>query len=156
MNVKEEIGRLRQMKLEELVARYLEEYGKRPRVRHSREWLWKRLAWRLQEKVYGGLSETAKRRLEELISEIEIPVEERQRDVAGALMRPRKPGEPSPGSILEREWRGKTIRVEVLADGYRWNDQVFKSLSALARQVTGARWNGRLFFNLTQRKRKAK
>jgi hypothetical protein len=59
------------------------------------------------------------------------------------------------GTILVRKWREQEIRVVVLENGYEWNDVVYRSLSAVAKAVTGSHWNGRLFFRLTER-RKAK
>ena len=60
-------------------------------------------------------------------------------------------GQPRPGTVLQREWHGHQIRVEVLPDGFVWNGDSYGSLSAVARAITGARWNGRLFFGLTGR-----
>ncbi len=57
--------------------------------------------------------------------------------------------------MLTRQYHGREIRVLTLDDGFEWNGQHFGSLSAVARAITGAKWNGRLFFNLTTRKRKS-
>ncbi|MBK8100636.1 MAG: DUF2924 domain-containing protein [Planctomycetes bacterium] len=59
---------------------------------------------------------------------------------------------PRPGTVLQREWRGQQIRVEVTADGFVWNGNRYGSLSAVAFAITGAKWNGKLFFGLTERK----
>jgi hypothetical protein len=56
---------------------------------------------------------------------------------------------------LTRQYHGREIRVLTLDDGFEWDGQHFRSLSAVARAITGAKWNGRLFFNLTTRKRKS-
>jgi hypothetical protein len=69
----EEIEALRRAPVPELVARYQEVWGKPPRVKH-REWLWKKIAWKIQEQRFGGLSGVAKRRLEELIAESDLPL----------------------------------------------------------------------------------
>ena len=82
-----EIERLRNCSLDDLVNTYREHFGKEPRVKHSREWLWKRIAWRVQEKQFGGLSGVARRRLDALIAEIDIPAGENKRVVTGALRR---------------------------------------------------------------------
>ena len=62
---------------------------------------------------------------------------------------------PSPGTVLSREYHGREIRVVTLPDGFEWDGQHYGSLSAVARAVTGSKWNGRLFFGLTTRKRKS-
>ena len=67
----------------------------------------------------------------------------------------RDPRLPSPGTIIVKQYRGNEIRVLVLDDGFEWEAQHYRSLSAVARAVTGQRWNGLLFFGLTERKRKS-
>ena len=147
-----EIKKLRAMKVPDLVDRYTEVFGKPPRVKH-REHLWKRIAWKIQEQKFGGLSELAKRRLEELISEIDLPLAQNQRSVSGFVKNPRRPDDPAPGTVLVRQWHGQEIRVLALEHGYEWNGELFRSLTAVARAVTGSKWNGRLFFGLTKRKK---
>ncbi len=154
MDTAKEIDRLRGMKVPELVEQYTELFGKPPRVKH-REWLWKRCCWRLQEIRLGGLSETAKKRLEELIAELDLPLPEEQRTVSGALKKAQKPGDPPVGTTLVRQWHGQEVRVQVLEGGFEHGGVVHRSLSALAKAITGAHWNGRLFFGLTQRRRQS-
>ena len=151
-SVEKEIAELREMETPDLVAEYERLFGRPPRCR-NREHLWRRCAWRIQEMKFGGLSRVAKARLEELISEIDLPLTERQRTVAGVLKRPPKPGDPSVGTILVREWRGKQIEVRVVEGGFEFEGVVYKTLTAAAKAVTGTHWNGRLFFGLTERKR---
>ncbi len=103
----------------------------------------------------GGLSETAKKRLEELIAELDLPLPEEQRTVSGALKKARKPGDPPVGTTLVRQWHGQEVRVQVLEGGFEHDGVVHRSLSALAKAITGAHWNGRLFFGLTQRRRRS-
>ncbi len=146
-----EIEELRAMKVPELVKRYQKLFGKAPRIK-NREWLWKRCAYQLQVVRYGGLSVAAQRRLETLVSEIDLPLEENQRAVTGQLRGPHTPGDPAVGTTLTRQWKGQEIRVKVLEEGYEWNDVVYRGLSAVARAVTKSHWNGRLFFKITKRK----
>jgi hypothetical protein len=154
MGIADEIEALRRLGVPELVARYEELFGKPPRVK-NREHLWKRCAWKLQEARFGGLSAVAKERLESLISQLDLPATEAQRTVSGVLVRPPKPGMSLPGTTIVREWRGQRIEVRVLEKGYEWNGVAYRSLSAVARAATGCRWNGKLFFGLTARRRKA-
>ena len=152
-SIAREIESLRRMKVPELVERYEELFGKPPRVRH-REWLWKRVAWKIQEQRFGGLSEVAKRRLEELISEIDLPIGDRHRTVTGAVRARRNAQDPAMGTSLVRVWKGREIRAVAVEGGYECGGVVYRSLSAVAKAVTGSHWNGKLFFGLTERKRK--
>ena len=75
--------------------------------------------------------------------------------VAGNRDRPPQDGRlPLPGTMLSRQWKGQTILVEVLAEGFRFDNRYYTSLSAIASAVTGTRWNGLAFFGLTGRKGK--
>ena len=148
-----EIQELRGLSMNDLVNRYVELFGKTPRVKH-REWLWKRCAWKIQEERYGGLSQAARRRLEEIIAEIDLPLVENQRRVSGLLRGKRRAPEDKVGTVFTRTWHGREIRVQVVETGYEWDGVVYTSLSAVAKAVTGAHWNGRLFFGLTKRKKR--
>ncbi len=144
-----EINELRAMSVPALVERYEAAYGKPPRVKH-RDWLWRRVAWRVQEKRFGGLSGAAKCRLDELIAELDLPL--KGRTVRAGVGRHRRPNDPPIGTTLSRTWKGTEIRATAAEGGWEYEGVVYRSLSAVAREVTGAHWNGRLFFNLTKRK----
>ena len=73
----------------------------------------------------------------------------------GETPRPRDPRLPRPGTVLTRTFNGKEIKVEVLDAGFRYDGDVWRSLSAIARKVSGTSWNGYLFFNLLTRAKKA-
>lgn len=136
-----------------LVGRYTELFGKPPRVRNA-AWLRRQVAWRMQANAFGGLSERARQRLEELAATIDLPIV--------AVAPPPKPlrvvapraesGMPAVGTVLTREYRGQTLQVEVRTDGVEWNGTVYSSLSAAAKAITGSAWNGKLFFGLTERR----
>ncbi len=140
------------MKVPELLTRYEALFGKPPRTKH-RAWLWKRIAWKVQERRFGGLSEVAKRRLEELISEIDLPLGERQRTDTGAPCGDSGATQHKVGTVFTRTWRGREVRARRVEGGYESEGVVYRSLSALAKAITGSHWNGRLFFGLTKRKR---
>lgn len=152
--IAQEIEALRQMALPELVVRYRELFGREPRVKH-REHLWKRCAWKIQEIQFGGLSDVAKRRLEELIAEIDLPVGEKQRTVAGKLRGTAQPKMPVTGTAFTRQWKGREVRAVAVDGGFECDGVVYKSLTAVALAVTGSHWNGKLFFGLTKRVREA-
>ena len=156
-----EIARLRCLSVAELRDEWFRLYGEPTRSR-NRDYLWKRLAWRVQELQYGGLGDRAKARIEELAPDgfvrartpaQVIPVPD---PAPETKPRPRRdPRLPSPGTVLTRQYHGHEIRVLTLDDGFEWDGRQFGSLSAVARAVTGQKWNGWLFFGLTKRSRKS-
>jgi len=134
---------------DELADQYVGLYDMQPRLRRRR-WLIRRIAWALQAREHGGLSTTARARLDELMAEIEVPA-------AGAA-RPepkRRSDGLSVGTTLSRTWHGREYLVRVVENGFESDGVVYASLSAVARAITGARWNGRLFFQLTTRRRRS-
>lgn len=139
----------------ELADRYTALFGKPPRIR-NRAWLFRQVAWKLQERELGCLSERARTRLNELLAKIDLPL----RDAPLPARRPtastpaaRDRRDLVPGTELTRRWRDQDIRVRVLDDGgFDWNGARYGSLSAVAKAITGASWNGRLFFNLVERR----
>ena len=106
---------------------------------YNRAFLVKRLGYRLQELAFGGLSAEAERRLDELAEGL---------DSKPARTRAREGAAPVTGTKLIREWQGVMEEVTVLAEGFEWRGRRYKSLSAVARAITGTRWNGPLFFGL--------
>jgi hypothetical protein len=110
----------------------------------NKPFLIKRLAYRIQELAYGGLSARAEAKLNVLI-------EEENRRVKG-LPSLRKGDRPIAGTRLIRQWQGVEHCVTVLDDGFEYEGARYRSLSAIARAITGTRWNGPLFWGLrTQR-----
>ena len=129
-----EIQELRELPTSDLVARYQALWGKEPRSR-NREHLWKRCCWKLQEERYGGLSQAARGRIDEIVQGMQLPLKE-------------------PGRVITRRYKNKDYEVTMLPDGsVEFDGEVFRSLSAVAYHITGSRWNGKLFFNLVPRKR---
>ena len=123
----------------ELKALWVELYDREP-PSFNRDFLVKRLAYRIQELAYGGLSARAEAKLDRLIAEEEARVKGKQPV--------RKGDRPIAGTRLIREWKGVEHTATVLADGYEYQGRPYKSLSAIARTITGTRWNGPLFFAL--------
>ncbi len=152
-----QIARLQKMSVPELREEWKRLYdGEEPRV-SNRVWLWKRLAWRVQELKYGGLSDTALQRLEELMPTAELEL----RNPPGKKQPPPAPIEPvrdkripPPGTVLLRRYKGQAITVEVLANGFEWEGRQFRSLSAVAKEVTGSHLNGIRFFHLDRKETK--
>lgn len=98
------------------------------------------VAQRMQEKRHGGLPRPAERELERVAT-------------GAAPAAPVRRSAPlSPGTRLVRDWNGRTIIVEVEEDGsYLWEGRSYRSLSLIAREVTGAHWSGPRFFGLRRR-----
>jgi hypothetical protein len=110
----------------------------------NRRYLESRLAYRIQELAYGGLKPETVRRLEKLGEELDGGDRKKRRLRADAM--------PIVGTRLIREWRGVEQVVTVTADGFEWQGRPYKSLSAIARAITGTRWNGWVFFGLKNRR----
>ena len=106
----------------------------------NRRYLESRLAYRIQELAYGGLKPDTVKRLEALGEQLD------GRNIT--LRRIRADLKPIAGTRLVREWQGIEQTVTVLADGYEWQGRPYRSLSAVARAITGTRWNGWVFFGL--------
>jgi hypothetical protein len=137
MTVEDQIRALADLDYEALRARYEELVGKPLRQRNA-PFLRKRIAYALQEREYGGLSNAARRRIEELAAEIKLPL--------GEVRVPRRFDKIQPGTVLRRVWKGTEQCVLVHAAGYEWGGTVYGSLSAVANAITGSRWNGKVFF----------
>jgi len=147
-----QIQELRHMTVAELREKHLELYGTETRSRHKDQ-LFKRLAWRIQELKYGGLSDRAKRRAEEIADDMDArylpPREPKETTTFQATT---STGYLTPGTILTREYRGEIHQVTTLDWGFEYRGQIFRSLSAIARAITGTIWSGPLFFGIKQRK----
>ena len=107
----------------------------------NRRYLESRIAYRIQELAYGGLKPETIRRLERLGEELDGG------DKTKRGMRADR-DRPITGTRLLREWQGVEQIVTVTADGFEWQGRPYKSLSAIARAITGTRWNGWTFFGL--------
>ena len=151
--IEKEIESLRKVKTKALKARYRELFGEESPSSNQMH-LFRRIAWRLQAEAEGPLSERASKRALELARDADLRVRAPRAfwDALGA--RPavtqeslsRDPRLPPPGTMLKRTHRGRPLAIEVLERGFLYNGKMYGSLSAIAYQVTGTRWNGFLFF----------
>ncbi len=114
----------------------------------NRRYLIKRMAWRLQSLELGSLSERALQRARELAGESEIRVGPPRSSAEGRLVVERDRRLPPPGSRLTRVYKGRTLQVIVLEQGFELEGQRYRTLSALARTITGSHLNGYAFFKL--------
>lgn len=153
----EELGSL---KIPVLKKRYLELFGEESKS-SNKQFLFRRIAFRLQANAEGDLSERARRRATDIADDRDLRVRAPKEFVART-----EPGSPSidrrgppkdyrvpgPGTLLTRRLGDRQIVVKVLREGFEYESRQYRSLSAIAREVTGTRWNGLLFFGLAERR----
>ena len=145
-----EIMALRNAPVEELLRRYKELYGE-DATSNNRLYLWRKVTYKLQEREYGNLSAKARNRLKALIEEYD--------PINNKALRPNKPAPcapaiskdkrlPIPGTVITKEYKDAKYQVKVLEKGFEYKGKIYKTLSAIAKEITGSHWNGYLFFNL--------
>ena len=157
LNVSREVATMERMTVRELREKYAEVFGEAARS-GNKQWLVKRIAWRLQANAEGDLSERARQRALELSNDADLRVTapKAPAPTPGAAERTARKrvstnGDhrlPMPGTLLTREYKGESVQVMVLADGFEYAGEVFKSLSAVTRAITGTHRNGYHFFGL--------
>ncbi len=158
LNIQDEVARLNEMTVRQLKREYARLTGEENKT-NNKAYLVKRIVWRKQAIAEGDISERARRRAAELANEADLRIRaprgtfdpprpaEPRRTVTRAFM-PRDSRLPAPGGILRRNYKGKNIEVCVTDEGFRCNGKTYKSLSAVAREITGTNWNGFDFFGL--------
>lgn len=134
-----EIARIGNLDALALRALWPDWFGCPPPARMRRETLGLAISYRIQCETLGGLSRQAARTLDA------IAAQEFGEVAASAAVTPHR---LKPGTKLVREWHGIVHEVAVVADGFVWNGARHRSLSAIARAITGTRWNGLVFFGL--------
>lgn len=149
----QQIMMFKTMPIPELQQKYEELLGGKASS-DNKAYLCRRIAYRMQELEYGGLSEKAMTKLTELIKLYD--------PVNNTALRPRiSPATPAikkasvrdkrlpiPGSVIIKEYKGKTIQAKVLENGFEYNGKLYKNLTAIAKEITGSHWNGYLFFKI--------
>jgi hypothetical protein len=126
-----EIARMRTLSIAALRQRWQVEFGRKPPAGLSKDMLGRMIAWRIQERAFGGLDRDSLAFLDRL---------------AGQVRAPRR--QFKPGTVFVREYRGQRQTVTVSREGFDWNGAAYRSLSAIARAITGTAWNGRRFFGV--------
>ncbi len=156
LNVEKELDALRRMTVGELRARYAEVFGEPTNGRHK-DWLVKRIIWRMQAVSEGDLTERARRRAEELANDADLRLRAPKAPSAApepapapavATLAVTDSRIPVPATTITRVYKGQTLQVKVLSSGFEYEGEVFKSLSAVAKKITGSHCNGYLFFRL--------
>jgi hypothetical protein len=157
LNVTKEVAALERMTAGQLRERYAELFRESTHAR-NRRWLIRRIVWRLQSLDQGGLSERACQQATELAKTSDLrvtaPRSPKLSPVAPArtkVVAYHAKGVsrvPLPGTLITRHYKGQLLQVKVVADGFEFEGEVYKSLSAVAKRITGSHWNGFKFFNL--------
>ena len=158
-NIECPLHQLQQLTTAQLRQRFREIFGKAVRS-SNKNWLIKRIAWRLQALAEGGLCERARQRAAELACAAELRLGPPREGTAASTMLPqrhavapasRDPRLPPVNSLLTRFYKGQTIEVKVLEHGFDYQGRTFTSLSALAKEITGSHCSGFSFFGLGRR-----
>lgn len=134
----EKIAALPTLDKAQLVVLWAENFSKDPPPTLRKELMVPLLAYRMQERELGGLSHTARRRLREIAASLN----------ADGPSQERSDSSPQTGARLIRLWKGKTHEVIATGSGYEYQGQTYSSLSKIAREITGTRWSGPLFFGV--------
>jgi hypothetical protein len=162
-DVPRQIAALAQMTLGELAVKYQELYGE-PTHSKQKEYLRRRLAWRIQELAEGGLSDRTLKRIADLGDQLPESWRMRQANRAPQTSAavsphapdsperhdggPRDPRLPPVGTVMTRSFGDEDHQVSVCVDGFEYRGQRFRTLSAVAKHITGTAWNGFVFFGL--------
>jgi hypothetical protein len=158
-NIAREIEKLSDLTVNQLREKWVEVWNEPCRSR-NKDYLRKRIAWRIQARAFGGLSERALRRAEELADETllrilpprKVPAAKLPGDTVHAEFSTADSSIPMPGSVITKNYQGRKLVVTVEEKGFKFKGQIYRSLSAVAKAVTGTHWNGRVFFGFKNSK----
>jgi hypothetical protein len=153
-----QIEALRHQKTKALRAIFKELFGEES-TSSNHAHLFRRIAWRIQARAQGDLSQRARDRAAELASDVDLRLRApRQfwRQLAETGEKESRRGERDPrlpevGTTLQRHYQGRMIQVRVLEDGFEYDGKKYESLSSIASSVSGSRWNGYSFFRLNKK-----
>jgi hypothetical protein len=145
----EQILALKEASLPELQKKYSEVFDGKKAPSNNKAYLWQRIAYRIQELEYGSLPEKALDKVKEIAEEYDPINNKVLRPDASKRRKPWRDGRlPVPGTIINKIYKGKDILVKVLDIGFEYDGKVYKTLTAIAKEITGSHWNGFLFFSL--------
>lgn len=154
IDIDREMAALEGMSTGQLCQRFFQLFGQPVRTRH-RAYLIRKIAWRLQVVAVGDLTERARRRAADLANDAEMRVMPPKAATSRLAVRTDVAADsrlPAPGTAIIRKYKGRTLRVLVVAEGFEYEGQRYKSLSAVAKKITGSHCNGFRFFNLEDAK----
>jgi len=144
-NVRRSIARLPKLRRQKLLTLWKEVYGREAPTAIRRELLIPFLAYRIQERTIGGLKRSTRAELSRISRALDKGL-----DTAEASPCPRM----KPGTRIIRPWKGRSIEVSVTESGFDYRGAKYRSLSQIAREITGTRWSGPAFFGLNRARQK--
>ncbi len=148
-NILAEILALKDLSVLELQTKYSELFDAKKATSNNKTYLWQRIAYRIQEIEYGCLPAEALNKLKALTQEYDPINNQALRSYTVERHHASRDRRlPIPGTVINKKYKGTEIRVKALEHGFEYNDKVYKTLSAVAKAITGAHWNGFSFFNL--------
>lgn len=156
-----EVALLSDLTVNQLQEKWVAVWGEKCRSR-NKDFLRKRIAWKIQANAYGGLSQRALERARDLADETLLkirnpapfpPPSAGGRTVHHRIHAPGDPRIPAPGVVITRDYKGRKLLVSVLDKGFEFEGRVYRSLTAIAKEITGSHWNGVHFFGLDGGKR---
>ncbi|MDD3419014.1 MAG: DUF2924 domain-containing protein [Candidatus Gastranaerophilales bacterium] len=137
------IQELQNLSREELIKNWYKVFKTEPSAHAKTTFLIQHLSWELQAKKYGGLSASAKKKLEKIAAELA-----QNKQISIENISTSQNIEIKAGTKLIREYQGRKHEVIALEKGFEYNNKTYKSLSAIANEITGTRWNGKVFFGV--------
>jgi hypothetical protein len=143
--ISEQIAALPAMNKQQLLVIWKDNFGKAAPPHLRKQLMVPLLAYRIQEREYGGLSHAARKRLRELAESFESKSPQKERVITDDAA--------ESGSRFVRSWRGEIHEVLVKPDGFEYRGQLYGSLSKIACEITGTRWSGPLFFGIRKQAR---
>lgn len=149
MEILEQVLALKEMAVPELQARYSELFEGKKATSNNKTYLWQRIAYKIQELEYGRLPEEAQNKAKELAREYD-PINNKALRSDATIKRniSRDRRLPIPGTLITKNYKGTDIRVKILEKGFEYSGKIYRTLTAIAKEVTGSHWNGYLFFNM--------
>ncbi len=152
--VLDKIMMLKNASVSELQKKYSELFNGKKVPSSNKVYLWRKIAYRMQELEYGSVSVETQGKIQELITKYD-PVNNKSLRPDNAFDNQVKKTRlsrdkrlPIPGTVVTKEYKGIMLQVKILESGFEYNGKVYKSLTAIAKEVTGAHWNGYLFFGM--------
>jgi len=140
MSIEEQIEQLRTMSLAQLKNEWRRVCKGAPPASYTADLLMRGIAYRIQEKAFGGLSPEVKREIDSIAT------------ICKSRKSQTPPVQLRPGNRLVRRWRGSTYSVDVTRDGFVFQERRYASLSTIATEITGTRWSGPRFFGLREKR----
>lgn len=149
-SVLKQVTSLQNLNINELKQFYVTLHGTEPSV-YSKGFLIKRVAHRLQEIAYGGLSERVQKKLDDILDENGFDEKGMQTNKPRGRLKQVK-NQPIAGAVFVRDWNSKRYQVTALDDGFEYDGKKYRSLTAVAQVITGVHRNGRAFFGLDKQR----